>query len=389
MLKDTDGLMYENLLDLRKDLEDLKEFVILNLTAVRKILKKYDRWNPLQPVSPDMLAEGRLAHDGSSEESSVTSGSSPPLPSPAQSGPSTPLRPGTTAIAHDSTDAVFDPSSASYHYAGRLKACVMTDMELLKETIAETDSFLIRLSSFSPIRHKVRGISPPLQDARRGADEDSFASSLPACLPAFDPHPAIAPYVTALDLDSLPAGRQSLLRLSLIESSLSEHVSIPIMIIKGALPGGVVGITSAVHGNELNGIPLIHRLFREIDCSKLCGTLIAVPVVNVHGYVRHQRGFSDNVDLNRIMPGKLDGSASQRFAYQLGVKLLCKFDYHIDLHTASFGRVNSLYVRCDMNHEISRAMAMLQNPQIIVHSTSPGILISRVFLYHDITSYVN
>jgi len=49
----------------------------------------------------------------------------------------------------------------------------------------------------------------------------------------------------------------------------------------------------AVHGNELNGIPIIHRLFRELDCSTLCGIVVAVPVVNVHGYTRFSRGFSD------------------------------------------------------------------------------------------------
>lgn len=51
----------------------------------------------------------------------------------------------------------------------------------------------------------------------------------------------------------------------------------------GAFTGPVVGITAAVHGNELNGIPLIHRLFHEIDCGTLCGTLVAIPVVNTLG----------------------------------------------------------------------------------------------------------
>lgn len=43
----------------------------------------------------------------------------------------------------------------------------------------------------------------------------------------------------------------------------------------------------------------------------------------------------------------------------------------IDLHTASAGRVNSLYVRADMNDPVTFRMAMLQHPQIVVHSTGP------------------
>jgi predicted deacylase len=31
----------------------------------------------------------------------------------------------------------------------------------------------------------------------------------------------------------------------------------------------VLGITACVHGNELNGIPLIHRLFRELNCAEV------------------------------------------------------------------------------------------------------------------------
>ena len=44
----------------------------------------------------------------------------------------------------------------------------------------------------------------------------------------------------------------------------------------------------------------------------------------------------------------------------------------LDLHTASFGKVNSLYVRADMSHPVTRQMALLQNPQIVVHNSSPG-----------------
>lgn len=52
-------------------------------------------------------------------------------------------------------------------------------------------------------------------------------------------------------------------------------------------------------------------------------------------------------------------------------RIVSKFNYLIDLHTASKGRVNSLYVRSNMVNEVTREMSRLQNPQIIVHNTSP------------------
>ena len=49
-------------------------------------------------------------------------------------------------------------------------------------------------------------------------------------------------------------------------------------------------------------------------------------------------------------------------------RIVRKFDLMIDLHTASDGRVNSLYVRADMTQAESARMAYLQRPQIIVHN---------------------
>ncbi len=116
---------------------------------------------------------------------------------------------------------------------------------------------------------------------------------------------------------------------------------------------------------------MIHRLFAELDVASLCGSIVAVVVVNTVGFQRYQRGFGDGQDLNRIMPGKKGGSASQSFAHALMARLVRHFDYLLDLHTASFGRVNSLYVRADMREPHTHRLALLQRPQIIVHNSGP------------------
>ncbi len=80
----------------------------------------------------------------------------------------------------------------------------------------------------------------------------------------------------------------------------------------------------------------------------------------------NQRGFLDNVDLNRMMPGKENGTTSQIYAHQFVTKIISKFEYLLDLHTACHGRVNSLYIRPDLEQDETRTLAFLQNPQIIV-----------------------
>ena len=185
--------------------------------------------------------------------------------------------------------------------------------------------------------------------------------------PVLVPQPVAV--VARLDLESLPAGRVSLLRLALAVSALSEPVSVPIMVARGVLPGPTVGLTAAIHGNEIAGIPLIHQLMRELDPSNLCGNVVAIPVVNPPGFRRFQRGFSDGVDLNRIMPGKKRGAGSQAWAAALVKHVLPHLDVLLDLHTASFGRENSLYVRADMTvPEVARLARALQ-PEIVVHNT--------------------
>ena len=129
-----------------------------------------------------------------------------------------------------------------------------------------------------------------------------------------------------------------------------------------------MGLTAAVHGNELNGVPVIQRLFKTIDIQQLKGTIVGIPVVNVPSLHRKRRRFIDGTDLNHIMPGKADGNVSQVYAWRFVNRIVKAFDYLVDLHTASFGRINSYYIRADMDDPIVRKMAILQNAQIIVHN---------------------
>lgn len=169
-----------------------------------------------------------------------------------------------------------------------------------------------------------------------------------------------------LNLSELERGELHRVHVHLTDNSLGVPWRVPVIVVRGVSEGPTVGITAALHGNELNGISTIFKLAREVDPKKLKGTLVLVPISNVPGFLRNQRQFSDNVDLNRIMPGRERGNSSQLYAHYFTSKIVSKFDYLLDLHTASPGRVNSLYIRADLENEVTRTLAFLQNPQIIV-----------------------
>ncbi|CAH0999073.1 N-alpha-acetyl-L-2,4-diaminobutyric acid deacetylase [Neolewinella maritima] len=177
-----------------------------------------------------------------------------------------------------------------------------------------------------------------------------------------------APTILSLSEVDQPAGTIRRYWLRIISDGLGEPVRIPILVAKGKQDGPTLGVTAAVHGDELNGIRVIQRLFSDLDVEELTGTIIGVLVVNIPAFLRQTRVYTDGFDLNHVMPGKEDGRASEVYAFRLMDRIIQHFDYLLDLHTASRGRVNSYYVRADMSHEITRQLAILQNPQLIVHN---------------------
>lgn len=174
--------------------------------------------------------------------------------------------------------------------------------------------------------------------------------------------------VDHLDVSRVQPGSVARFRVAMVRDGLGDMIRIPVVVLRGAEPGPVVGVTAAVHGNELNGVRIIHRLISGLDPASLVGTIIAVPVVNVPGYLQERRGFNDGQDLNRIMPGKAEGTSADVYAHRFLARIVKSMEYLIDLHTASFGRVNSLYVRANMIDPVTARMAYLQRPDIIVHN---------------------
>jgi predicted deacylase len=175
--------------------------------------------------------------------------------------------------------------------------------------------------------------------------------------------------IDRLKLANVQPGTIGKYALEIVTDATGAPVRIPVLVARGLHDGPTMGLTAAVHGDELNGISVIHRVFQEvIDVSLLRGCVVGIPVVNVPGFRALTRTYIDGNDLNRTMPGKPDGNRAQVYAYRFLEKTIRAFDVLIDCHTASFGRINSLYLRVDLKIPLNRQLAPLMNPQIIVHN---------------------
>lgn len=175
--------------------------------------------------------------------------------------------------------------------------------------------------------------------------------------------------IDSIDLESIEPHQVKKYWLKMTENAMGQPICIPVIIAKGKQTHPVLGLTAAIHGNEVNGIEVIRKVFEAINVDSIFGTIIAIPGLNAVSLPLHQRRFIDAEDLNRNFPGKPNGNRNQQFVWAITQKLLPHFDYLVDMHTASFGRENSLYVRGYLEDTMTAKMAMWQDADIVLHSS--------------------
>ncbi len=166
----------------------------------------------------------------------------------------------------------------------------------------------------------------------------------------------------------MPATSQ---RMSWSATELFEGVpvSTPVLVVNGALPGPTLCLTAAVHGDELNGIEVVRRVMHELVPTKLAGSVIGVPIVNVQGFRRGSRYLPDRRDLNRYFPGNPNGSAAARIAHSFFTRVIAHCDALVDLHTGSFERTNLPQIRADLRNPDVVTLTQGFGSMVILHST--------------------
>ena len=144
-----------------------------------------------------------------------------------------------------------------------------------------------------------------------------------------------------------PGSRQSI-DIPLPSFYTHSSVNMPVHVIHGRRPGPVLLVSAAVHGDEINGVEIIRRLLVKKTIDRIKGTLIAIPVVNVYGFVSKSRYLPDRRDLNRSFPGHENGSMASRLAHVVMTQILPHTTHIIDLHTGAVNRENLPQIRAKL-----------------------------------------
>lgn len=121
---------------------------------------------------------------------------------------------------------------------------------------------------------------------------------------------------------------------------------IPLMIKRGPEKGPKLFLTAALHGEEVTGMEVIHRLFEYVRLKR--GTIYALPVVNLAGFqlgVRYYPYYNadpnttDYPNLNKVFPGRIDGEPAEKLAYTVyqtitNINPDLLIDLHCDAHNS-------------------------------------------------------
>ncbi|MGZ6745846.1 MAG: succinylglutamate desuccinylase/aspartoacylase family protein [Nocardioides sp.] len=146
------------------------------------------------------------------------------------------------------------------------------------------------------------------------------------------------------------------------------EVELPVRVVHGREDGPTVWVNAAIHGDEAVGVEVIRQVLADLDPKALRGTLIAVPIVNVLGFMTGSRYLPDRRDLNRSFPGSARGSLAGRIAHLLMTEVVAKCSVGIDLHTGSDRRTNLPQIRTDLEDPRTRELALAFGAPVALHA---------------------
>ncbi|HHS95056.1 MAG TPA: succinylglutamate desuccinylase/aspartoacylase family protein [Phaeodactylibacter sp.] len=141
-------------------------------------------------------------------------------------------------------------------------------------------------------------------------------------------------------------GQNEVIRLNVARLPSGTVISLRILVYRSKLPGPTALIMGGVHGDEINGVEIVRRAIKSKMFEQLkVGSVIAIPLLNVYGFINFSRDASEGKDVNRSFPGNAKGSLASRVAHTVTKNILPLIDFGLDFHTGGSSRYNFPQVR--------------------------------------------
>lgn len=163
-------------------------------------------------------------------------------------------------------------------------------------------------------------------------------------------------------------GERATFDLPIVNLSTHTSMTLPVMVINGRKPGPRLFVSAAIHGDEINGVEIVGRLLADPRLDNLRGALIAVPIVNVFGFINQSRYLPDRRDLNRSFPGSAKGSLAGRLANLFLERVVSGATHGVDLHTGAIHRTNLPQIRANLSDPDTARLASAFGAPVIINS---------------------
>lgn len=157
--------------------------------------------------------------------------------------------------------------------------------------------------------------------------------------------------------ETIHPGETASLAMPLPELFSCAPMYMPIKVFHGKEKGPCVLLIAAMHGNELNGAEIINKLLQSKQLKNLKGTLIAVPILNVYGFINKTRTMPGGTALFNHFPGSSQGSHAARLANLFCTEIFSLADYCIDLQTGWLNHTNLPQVFASESSEQETSLA--------------------------------
>ncbi len=148
-------------------------------------------------------------------------------------------------------------------------------------------------------------------------------------------------------------------------------ISIRAHVFRGKEEGPTILFLGGVHGDEINGVEIVRKSVEQNYFDNIQrGTVIAIPLLNVFGFINFSRDVPDGKDVNRSFPGTTKGSLASRVARTLTKTILPHVDYAVDFHTGGSSRYNYPQIRYTKGQTESYELAKVFNAPITIEKAT-------------------
>lgn len=160
----------------------------------------------------------------------------------------------------------------------------------------------------------------------------------------------------------IPKGKNTTVQLNVGRLPSGTRIHIQVNVYRAEKDGSCMLVIGGIHGDEINGVETVRKACSEGYFDELeTGSVIAIPLLNVYGFINFSREVPDGKDVNRSFPGSSAGSLSSKIARTITKEILPLVDFGVDFHTGGASRYNYPQIRYSTGDQNAAELAKVFN----------------------------